>query len=394
MESLLSHLECSECRERLDADQWWATCPRCGGVLLARYDLAPGAASREAVEARSGGLWRWRELLPVRDERCIVSLGEGGTPLLPAPRLGESLGLSALYVKEEGLNPTGTFKARGLAVAVSRAVELGAPAFVMPSAGNAGGALAAYAARAGKLAHIYMPKDAPPANVAECRIMGAEVTLVDGLIGDAGRLASQAAKENGWFDVATLNQPYRIEGKKTMGFELALDCGWKLPDVIIYPTGGGTGLIGMWKAFDEMERLGWLDGPRPRMVSVQASGCAPIVRAFKSRASRAQPWEDAHTIAAGLRVPSTIGDRLILRALYESRGAAVAVDDLDIVMAQRRMAALEGVFTAPEGAATLAALDQLVMGGWLKPDERVVLFSTGLGLKYTHLLAESSYPLE
>jgi threonine synthase len=388
MQSLLSHLECSECGEQFAADTLWNLCPKCGKPLLARYNLKPGAVTRDDVAARAGRMWRWRELLPVRDEKHIVNLGEGGTPLLHAPRLGESLGLSALYVKDEGGNPTGTFKARGLAVAVSRAVELGAEEFVMPSAGNAGGALAAYAARAGKAAHIFMPCDAPPVNVAECEVMGGKVTLVDGLIGDAGRLAAAAAQEHGWFNLSTLREPYRIEGKKTMGFELALEFGWELPDVIIYPTGGGTGLIGMWKAFAEMERLGWLGARRPRMVCAQASQCAPLVRAFRTGAERAVPWEDAQTIVPGLRVPSTIGDRLILRALRESGGTAVAVDDLDIMMAQRRLAALEGVFAAPEGAATLAALDQLVVGGWVKPDERVVLFNTGTGLKYTHMLRD------
>ena len=398
MQSLLSHLECSECEAQYDADQLWTVCPGCGGVLLARYHLAPGAVPREAAggdpvsrqpAGRKGGadgMWRWRAVLPIRDARHITSLGEGDTPLLHVPRLGESLGLPALYIKAESLNPTGTFKARGLAMAVSRAVELGVSAFVMPTAGNAGGALAAYAARAGRPAHIFMPKDAPPVNVAECRVMGAQVTLVNGLIGDAARLAAEAAEEHGWFNVATLREPYRVEGKKTMGYELARDFDWVLPDVIIYPTGGGTGLIGMWKAFDEMTRLGWLDARRPRMVSVQASACAPIVRAFKAGEQRAQPWEEPHTIAAGLRVPSTIGDRLILRALYASEGMAVAVDDLDIMMAQRRLAALEGLFASPESAATLAALDQLVVGGWVKPHERVVLFDTGAGMKYTHLL--------
>ena len=393
MKSRLSHLECSACGDPLDADQLQTVCPRCGGALLARYDLKPGAASKAEVASRGGGLWRWRELLPVRDEAHIVSLGEGDTPLLPAPRLGESLGLSALYIKAESFNPTGSFKARGLAVAVSRAVELGARTFVIPSAGNAGGALAAYAARAGRPAYIYMPEDAPPVNVAECRIMDAHVTLVEGLIGDAARCAAEAAEDQGWFNVATLREPYRVEGKKTMGFELARDFGWALPDVIVYPTGGGTGLIGMWKAFDEMERLGWIDARRPRMVAAQASGCAPIVQAFKAGADRAQPWEDAKTIASGLRVPATIGDRLILRVLYESKGIAVAVDDLDIVMAQRRLAALEGVFGSPESAATLAALDQLVVAGWVRPNERVVLFDTGAGIKYTHLLADARWPV-
>lgn len=311
-----------------------------------------------------------------------MTLGEGDTPLLPLSHLGKIYSLPHLYVKDESLNPTGSFKARGLVVAVARAVELGVRAFVIPTAGNAGGALAAYAARAGVRAHVYMPADAPRVNQAEVQITGASLHLVDGLIGDAAREASQSVEKEGWFDVSTFKEPYRLEGKKTMGYELAEDFHWELPEVILYPTGGGTGLVGMWKAFDELEALGWIGKARPRMVSVQAAGCAPIVKAFQEGASRSQTWEGAHTIAAGLRVPSAFADRQILQALRISQGNAVAVSDAQILAAQRELAVQEGLFAAPEGAATLAALRLLVEKGWVRPDERVVLFNTGSGLKY------------
>jgi threonine synthase len=384
--SALTHLVCPECNRQFDADRLQTYCHECQSPLQAVYDLESlrQRLSPSEVKSRLRGLWRWAELLPVRDPANRLTLGEGDTPLLPVPRLGKTLGLSNLLVKDESTNPTGTFKARGLAVAVARATELGVDAFVIPTAGNAGGALASYAARARCEAHVFMPQDAPAVNVAEVRAAGADLNLVNGLISDAGRAAAQASKnsQNPWFDVSTFKEPYRLEGKKTMGFELAEGFQWHLPDVIIYPTGGGTGLVGMWKAFDELEKLGWIGSPRPRMVSVQAEGCAPIVRAFESGAQRAEPWEEAHTLAAGLRVPIVFADRLILRALYESQGMAIAVSDEEITASQQQLARSEGIFAAPEGAATLAALKCLVQKGWIGPDERVVLFNTGTGLKY------------
>jgi threonine synthase len=335
---------------------------------------------------RRAELWRFRELLPVRDPANIVSMGEGGKPLLKLERLGQQLSLSNLYLKDEGQNPTGSFKALGLSVAVSRGVELGAGEFVIPTAGNAGGALASYAARAGVPAHVYMPQDAPLINILEVQMAGADLHLVAGLISDAGREAATAAGEHGWFDVSTLKEPYRLEGKKIMGYELAVSFDWQLPDVIIYPTGGGTGLVGMWKAFDEMEALGWIDGYRPRMVVVQSSGCAPIVKAFLEGSDEAEPWEEASTFAGGLRVPMAIGSRLILAALDESRGTAVALNDSQFHEAQIRLASTEGIFACLEGAATIAALETLVEQEWIKPDERVVVFNTGTGLKHRFML--------
>jgi threonine synthase len=385
--SFLTHLECGHCHHSLDADRLWNLCPDCTKPLLARYDLAAArrGIDRDAFAARESTLWRYRELLPVRDPRFQQSLGEGWTPLLPAARLGAELGLPRLLVKEEGLNPTGSFKARGLAVAVSRAHELGARALSIPSAGNAAGALSAYAARAGMTAHVFMPRDVPRPFVSECRALGAEVTLVDGVITDCGRAAAEQARLHGRFDVSTLKEPYRIEGKKTMGYELAEQLGWMLPDVIIYPTGGGTGLVGMWKAFAELEALGWISGPRPRMVAVQTAGCAPMVRAFDQHREFAEPWENPHTVAAGLRVPSAVGDFLILRALRDSNGTAVAVSDEEMMAGTRLLGATEGIFAAPEGGATVAAARRLRDDGWLRPDSRVVLFNTGSGHKYEHL---------
>jgi threonine synthase len=328
-------------------------------------------------------MWRWHEFLPVYDPENIITLGEGDAALLHLTRLGTSLGLSNLYVKEESSNPTGSFKARGLSAAIAKAKELGIRKVIIPTAGNAGGAMAAYAARANMQALIYMPKDTPNANIEESRIAGAEVILVDGLISDAAGMAGETARRDGWFDVSTFKEPYRMEGKKIMGYELAEGFGWQLPDVIIYPTGGGTGLVGMWKAFDELEQLGWLDHTkRPRMVSVQAEGCAPVVKAFQSGASFCDFWLNAKTIASGLRVPKSFADHLILESLYQSEGTAVAVSDDSILEAQRELARTEGIFAAPEGAATLAALRELIRQGWTQPDEKIVLFNTGSGLKY------------
>jgi threonine synthase len=379
----LTHLQCSLCGREYEADQLQRTCSECARPLLAHYDLAAAKAlGRDVLITNEPTMWRYRALLPVQDEKSVVNLGEGFTPLLHAARLGDELGLPHLYIKDESLNPTGSFKARGLAVAISRARELGATEVVIPSAGNAAGAMSAYAARAGLGAHVFMPSDVPLPFRLECQALGAEVTLVDGLITDCGREARKGAEQHGWFDVSTLKEPYRLEGKKTMGYELAEQFGWELPDVIIYPTGGGTGLIGMWKAFGEMAELGWITDHRPRMVVVQSAGCAPIPRAFRAGDEFAAPWEGAQTVAAGLRVPGAVGDFLILRALRESDGTAVAVSDEALVDAQMRMSRLEGVFACPEGGATLAALEALLEQGWVSPDERVVLFNTGTGLKY------------
>jgi len=384
MQSALTHLVCPECGRRYDSRQRQTICGDCASPLLAQYDLeaAGRTLSLEAAGKRPGGMWRWAELLPVLDAKHRLTLGEGDTPLVPAPRLGGSIGMAEVSIKDESGNPTGSFKARGLAVAVSKAVELGIKDLVIPTAGNAGGALAAYAARANVAAHVYMPKDAPSANILEVRAFGAELKLVEGLISDAGKLAAHEAKRRRWFDVSTFKEPYRLEGKKTMGLELAEHYGGELPDVVIYPTGGGTGLVGMWKAFDEMEALGWTRARRPRMVSVQAAGCAPVVRAFETGSERTEAWQGAETAAAGLRVPSPFADRMILRVLRQSHGSAMAVSEDEIARAQAEMARTEGLLAAPEGAATWACLRRLAADGWVKPEERVVLFNTGTGLKY------------
>ena len=381
----ITHLECSECGEHFDPDRIQTFCPDCQAPLLARYDLdgVRRDVRREDVSSRPRGMWRWHELLPVRATENMVTLGEGDAPLLRLPRMGEKLGLTRLYVKDESLNPTGSFKARGLAAAVAKAKELGIRKVIIPTAGNAGGALAAYAARAGMQAYIFMPKDTPKANIEESRVAGADVELVDGLISDAARLAAAKANAEGWFDVSTFKEPYRTEGKKVMGLELAENFGWTLPDVILYPTGGGTGLVGMWKAFAELEALGWLDdAARPRMVAVQAAGCAPVVQGFDSGADYCDFWQGAETIASGLRVPKSFADRIILRDLRASRGAAIAVTDEELTAAQHQLGAAEGIFAAPEGAATFAALEKLIARDWIAPDERVVCFNTGSGLKY------------
>jgi threonine synthase len=384
MLSALSHLDCSECSKRHDVDRLQTVCRHCGSPLLARYDFeaARKTMTRAAVRGRPRGMWRWLELLPIRQMENQLTLGEGDTPLLPLERLGAKIGLKHLTIKDESGNPTGSFKARGLAVAVSKAVELGVRSFSIPTAGNAGAALAAYAARAQRPAHVYMPKDTPLVIQHEIVRVGAQVVLVDGLINDAGRLAAADAKKHGRFDVSTFKEPYRLEGKKTMGFELVEHFEGELPDVVVYPTGGGTGLAGMWKAFDEMERLGWIGAARPRMVSVQAAGCAPVVRAFEDGQEQTQPWENAHTIASGLRVPAPFAGRLMLRVLRESHGTALAVSDDEIQESLSELATLEGLLACPEGAATWAAVQRLTERGWVQPGERVVLFNTGSGLKY------------
>lgn len=385
--SYLTHLECSVSGEHYDAGRLIRLSDG-GHPLLARYDLQKAATEldRDQIAHRPATLWRFHELLPVRDPGSIVSLGEGGKPVLKLNQLGRHLGLEQLYLKDEGQNPTGSFKALGLSVAVSRALELGAHEFVIPTAGNAGGALAAYAARAGVPAHVYMPNDAPLINILEVQMTQADLQLVNGLINDAGRKAAIAAEEGGWFDVSTLKEPYRLEGKKIMGYELAQAFDWQLPDVILYPTGGGTGLVGMWKAFDELEALGWINSYRPRMVVVQAEGCAPIVKAFNDGAEVAEPWENAATLAGGLRVPVAIGSRLMLQVLKETQGTAVALSDNEIRAAQKLLATHEGIFACLEGAATVGALQHLVKTGWVRPDEKVLVFNTGTGLKHRFLL--------
>jgi len=380
----VTHLECALCGLRHEAHRLLNLCRECGKPLLVRYDLdkAKQSLTKESLGGRRSDMWRYREVLPVVDDANIVSFGEGWTPLLPAPRLGSSIGLSELYIKDEGQNPTQSFKARGMTAAVSMAKELGAKKLAVPSAGNAAGALAAYAARAGLECFIFMPRDTPRANVVECEQTGASVTLMDGLITDCGAEVGRRKEAEGGFDVSTLKEPYRVEGKKTLGYEVAEQLNWELPDVIIYPTGGGTGLIGMWKAFDEMEQMGWIGSKRPRMVTVQAAGCAPIVRAFEKGERFADEFPNAATTASGLRVPKAIGDFLILDALRNSGGTAVSVTDEELIAATGEIGAAEGIFCAPEGAACLPALKKLMADGQVNPSDRVVLFNTGSGVKY------------
>ncbi|MBI5945446.1 MAG: threonine synthase [Chloroflexi bacterium] len=383
--SFLVNLTCSNCGKTFSAEAVQTYCADCNSPLISNYDLNSARAylDRDELKTCPKGMWRWHELLPVFDSQNMVTLGEGDTPLLKIPQTGNRLGLSNLFVKDESGNPTASFKARGLSAAISKAKELGVKKVIIPTAGNAGGAMAAYAARAGMSALIYMPKDTPIANMVESRMCGAEVILVDGLISDAAKLANEKARAEGWFDLSTFKEPYRMEGKKVMGYELAESFNWTLPDVILYPTGGGTGLVGMWKAFNELEELGWLDDKkRPRMVSVQADGCAPVVKAFNSGASSCDFWQGAQTTASGLRVPKSFADRLILADIRASEGTAIAVSDAAILTAQKTLAAQEGIFAAPEGAACLAALEELINQKWVKPDERIVLFNTGSGLKY------------
>jgi threonine synthase len=380
----VTHLECGACGLRHEAQRLHNLCTQCGKPLLVRYDLESAAQSltKESLRARRADLWRYREVLPVEDEKNIVSLGEGWTPLLSAPRLARRVGLSELFIKDESQNPTQSFKARGMTTAISMALELGVKKLAVPSAGNAAGALAAYSARAGLEAHIFMPQDTPRANVIECEQTGAHVVLMKGLITDCGAEVARRKDAEGWFDVSTLKEPYRVEGKKTLGYELAEQLDWELPDVIIYPTGGGTGLIGMWKAFDEMEQMGWIGEKRPRMVTVQAAGCAPIVRAFEEGKRFADEFPNAATTASGLRVPRAIGDFLILDALRDSGGTAISVTDEELIAATKEIGASEGLFCAPEGAACLPALKKLIEAGDVKDGERVVLFNTGAGVKY------------
>lgn len=379
----LSHLECPKCDATYESEQRVQLC-RCGSPLLVRYDSKKVRKNfrKKALASRKESLWRYWELLPVNNEENIVSLGEGMTPLIPLKNLGPKLNLNYLYLKDEGLIPTGTFKARGAAVGVSRAKELGIKLLAMPTNGNAGGSWAAYCAKAGIKAIIVMPKEAPIINRKEVAITGADLYLVNGLISDAGKIVGRAIAEYGWYDASTLKEPYRIEGKKTMGLEIAEQLGWEVPDVIIYPTGGGVGMIGIYKGLKELQEIGWIGEKMPRLVSVQSTGCAPIVKAWAEKKSESTFWENSNTIAFGLNVPKALGDFLILQAIYETDGCAVAVGDDEILRAQQILATQEGVFCCPEGAATLGAAIQLTKSGWIKHGESVVILNTGTGLKY------------
>jgi threonine synthase len=385
---LISKLECSRCHKFVSAETPQTLCPHCAGSLYVRYDLAPlrGTAARDTIAQNAAkvpwaGMWRYSLVLP---DVKPVTLGEGWTPMLQSRRFPN------LYVKEEGANPTSTFKARGLALAVTMARHYGLKKLAVPSAGNAAGALAAYAAAAGIEAHIFMPKDVPFANFVEATVYGAKVTLVDGLISDCGRMVAERKEKEGWFDISTLKEPFRVEGKKTMGYELVEQLGWEYPDAVFYPTGGGVGLIGMWKAFQELEELGWVrPGKRPRMIAVQSSGCAPVVRAFEQGDAASQMWQNAATFAAGLRVPKPYGDSIMLEILRESGGVALALTDEQILASLKDWAGNEGIFLSPEGATATAAYDHLLSTGFLTPKDRVVLFNTGGGLKYTDVTAEA-----
>jgi threonine synthase len=381
--STLDHLECPRCRATYDPTRLHGLCPECGSPLLARYDLSQVSVTPGDIAGRAPDLWRYHELLPVSGPQHVVTLGEGLTPLLPAPRLGAELGIDRLLIKDEGLLPTASFKARGAAVGVARARELGVRALAMPTNGNAGAAWATYAARAGLRMAVVMPVSAPSITRAEVVAAGGELTLVDGLISDAGKLVGAAVTATeGWFDAGTLKEPYRIEGKKTMGFEIAEQLGWRMPDVIIYPTGGGVGLIGIYKALTELVELGWVTGPLPRLVSVQSTGCAPIVRAFEAGARESAMWEDAKTVAFGITVPKALGDFLVLDAIYATGGTAVAVDDADLLADVRVAGHLEGMFLCPEGAATVTAARRLRSTGWIGDTDEVVLLNTGAGVLY------------
>ncbi len=381
----VTHLECALCHLHHEARTLQNLCVECGKPLLVRYDLEKAAQTltRESLKNRQPNLWRYAEVLPVENAENVVSFGEGFTPLLKTERLAATLPTKLnLFIKDESVNPTQSFKARGMSAAVSMAKELGVKKVAAPSAGNAAGALSAYASRAGMESFLFMPSDTPRANIVECEQTGANVTLIDGLITDCGRIVAERKDAEGWFDVSTLKEPYRVEGKKTMGYELAEQFDWNLPDVILYPTGGGTGLIGMWKAFDEMEAMGWIDSKRPRMVSVQSIGCAPIVKAFHEGETFAAEFPNAATVASGLRVPKAIGDFLILDALHKSGGTAIAVSDEELIAAVKEIGASEGLFCAPEGAACLPALRKMIEQNLVSENETVVIFNTGAGVKY------------
>lgn len=384
----VTELECSRCGASAAADRLQTVCPKCAGSLYVRYDLAAvaKAVNPEKLRCRTAAarsMWKYQELMP---SDAPVTLGEGQTPLLHTRRLGAAMGGERLYVKDEGLNPTGSFKARGLGCAVTMLKQFGVKKVAIPTAGNAGSALAAYCAQAGIEAHIFAPKDVPQGNLAEYNYYGARVTLVDGLISDCAKLVQAGREREGWYDVSTMKEPYRVEGKKTMGYEVVEQLGWQVPDVLFYPTGGGVGLIGMWKGFEELEQLGWIGPKRPRMVAVQAAGCAPVVRAFESGADKMEAYPNASTMAAGLRVPKPYADATILEILRSSRGTALAVNDEEIRAAVRELASSEGIFAAPEGAAAVVAARQLYASGWMKAEETVVLYNTGAALKYLDVL--------
>ncbi len=388
--SFLTHLECSVCGDRHSPHQLQTVCRSCGKSLLARYDLdrAKKSLSKESLKGEKSSLWKYFPLLPVEKEENVVSLGETMTPVIPLARLRERIKVINLWMKDEGQLPTGSFKARGLGMAISKAKELGVKSVCIPSAGNAAGASSAYAARAGFECHVFLPEDTPSMNIKECKAYGAHVELVKGNISDAAKTMNERKKDRkDWFDVSTLKEPYRLEGKKTMGYELAEQMDWELPDVIVYPTGGGTGLIGMWKAFEEMEQLGWIGGKRPRMVSVQSSGCAPIVKAFEEKKNDSEFWQNAATVASGLRVPKAFADYMILDAIYKSNGCAVAVDDAELFSGVRELAKTEGLLICPEGIATLVAAQRLAKSGFLKSTDSVVLFNTAAGSKYPEFLS-------
>jgi len=389
--NFFTHLQCGYCNTNYEADKVWNLCTECSKPLLAMYDLANAKnhLKKSDLPFKPPTLWRYKEMLPIKSDKFILSMGEGFTPLLRANSLSDEIGFENLYIKEEGVNPTTSFKARGLCVAVSKAFELGVKEVSIPSAGNAAGAMSAYAALAGMKSFVYMPKSVPRPFIAECKALGAEIKLVDGLITDCGKAAAEDVKKYGRFDISTLKEPYRIEGKKTMGYEIAEQFNWELPDVLIYPTGGGTGLIGMWKAFDELEKLGWINSKRPRMVTVQSTGCAPMVKAFNEGKEFAVHWQNASTVADGLRVPSAVGDFLILRALRESNGTAVAVPDEEMIEGIKTVGRTQGLFISPEGGATYAAFVKLLNEGWIGDDEKVVLFNTGSGHKYFNVINDS-----
>jgi threonine synthase len=385
--STFSHLKCSKCNIKYSKTDIYNLSPCCTLPLFPQYDLekAKSILHKRDLKSRESNMWRYREIMPVAFKENIISLGEGWTPLVQANRLGELKGFSNLYLKNESINPTGSFKDRGMSVSISKAKEFHLKNIAIPTAGNAGGSAAAYAAKAGQEAFIFMPNDIPKAFQVECNQYGANVEMIDGLISDCGKIVGERKEKEGWFDISTLKEPYRVEGKKTMGYELAEQFNWELPDAIIYPTGGGTGLIGMWKAFDEMETMGWIGSHRPKMISVQSEGCAPIIRAFDQGKDSADFFENPKTSALGLRVPAAIGDFLILKAIRESNGYALTVSDKELMDNVKMIGKHEGIFSAPEGGATVAALPKLLDRGIIKPNDRIVLFITGSGLKYVDL---------
>ncbi|HMK82758.1 MAG TPA: threonine synthase [Candidatus Bathyarchaeia archaeon] len=390
MAHFLSHLECSKCSRKHDPNEPQTVCVECKGVLLARYDLdkVAKALSKNDLRSRVGSMWRYRELLPIKEEKNIVTLGEGFTPILQLKRLGPKLGFKHLFLKDDGQIPTGSFKARGMSAAISKCKELGIGKVAVPTAGNAGAAMSAYAAQAGIEAHVYMPRETPEVIKLECAVYGAQVTVVDGTIADAGKLVGEGTARKVWFEMSTMKEPYRVEGKKTMGFEIAEQFEWTLPDVILYPTGGGTGIVGMAKAFDELESIGWIKGARPRFVAVQTSGCAPIAKAIQDHKGNCDFWENAKTIAAGLRVPKPYADYLIIKAVNASKGTSTVVSEEELLKSVKLLARTEGNWICPEGGATIASLPHLLEEGVVDRDENVVLYNTGVGILYQETARE------